>query len=142
MADLAQAVPEDRLDVTGAGDEAGGLDRARERAGVECRDPLVAEPIAEAHRLVAALVGQVDTNGAGESVLGAQLRGAMADQIETRGSHGRILCRNRPRASRTPRRSGPRASRRQASCSTPSDRPITELLADPNSVIRGIGANR
>ena len=71
-------------------DDRGGLERARERAGVDGGDRFVREPLGEARRLPAPLVGQIDADRAGEAVLGGQLRGAVADQEQAGGvRHGR-----------------------------------------------------
>ena len=80
MRDLAQAVADDRRQAVRAGDEAGGVDAAAQRAAVDGGDVVVGEPLAEPLGLAAPFVGDVDVDGAGEAILGAELRRAVADQ--------------------------------------------------------------
>ena len=70
--DLAQAVAHDRRQAVRAGDEAGGVDAAAQRAAVDGRDLVVGEPIAEPLGLATAFVRDVDVDGAGEAILGAE----------------------------------------------------------------------
>ena len=82
VGDLAQAVAHDRRQAVRPGDEAGGVDAAPQRAAVDGRDLVVGEPIAEPLGLAPAFVRDVDVDGAGEAILGAQ-------RASRRGGSGR-----------------------------------------------------
>ena len=82
MRDLAQPVPHDRGQAVRAGDEAGRIDAAPQRAAVDGGDIVVGEALAEAIGLAAAFVRDVDVDRAREPILGAELRRAVADEVE------------------------------------------------------------
>ena len=87
VADLAQLVAQLHLHPARLGDEPRGLARAGHGAAVRRRDPLVVQPRAEQRRLPPPLVRELDADGAGEAVLGRELRGAVADEEEAGHRH-------------------------------------------------------
>ena len=69
------------------GQDAGRLHGAAERAAVDGGDAVVRRALGQAPHLPPALVGEVDADRAREAVLGGELGGAVADEVEA-GGHG------------------------------------------------------
>jgi hypothetical protein len=82
--DLADSVNGCDLDILRRDNEAGGLHRALHRAGECDADFLAREAGAEFAGLLAAGVGEEDVDGAGESVFGGELSGAVTDEVDAR----------------------------------------------------------
>jgi hypothetical protein len=84
VADLAQAVARRWRSAPHAAVTMAAVSvRARERAAVRSRQALAAQPLGEQARLRPSLVRQLDRDVAGEAVLGAVRRGAVAREIES-----------------------------------------------------------
>jgi hypothetical protein len=91
VADLGKAVARLGLEAEDAPHDRRRLHRPRQGAAVHRPDRVLAQALAEAQGLPAALVGEVHPDGAREAVLGGQLRRAMAYQEEAGRRHGGIL---------------------------------------------------
>src|SRR5690606_29247496 len=115
VADLAQPVTLLRLEVAGGSDDGGRFQRPRQRAAVERGDAFLLQALAEPRRLPASFVREIDPDGSREPVLGGELCGPVAHEIEARGVH-RGLILPRPPVTRQPATGAPcgRPSRRTA----------------------------
>ena len=75
-------------------DESRGLHRALHGTGEGDRDRFAGQTLAEESSLIASAVGEQDIDSAGEAIFGAQLGGAVTDEVDARG-HARILPENK-----------------------------------------------
>jgi hypothetical protein len=69
----------------GTRDDLGRLHRAPERAAVDGADGVLGQTLGQASGLEAAVLGKLDADGPGEAILGRELGGAVADEIEAGG---------------------------------------------------------
>src|SRR4029077_12893792 len=74
----------------GSDGQASGFHGALHGTGKRHRNRFLSETFAQASSLVASDIGEKNVNGAGEAIFGAQLGGAVADEVDARG-HARIL---------------------------------------------------
>jgi hypothetical protein len=83
MADLAQPVTRHRCDPAVWRNDAGGVERTRERTRKDVRDVLMRETLAETRRLPATLLGQLSTRRTREAAFFGGIGGAVSNQKQT-----------------------------------------------------------
>ena len=101
VVDLAQRRPRDRRQAVRIGDDRGGLERPPHRRAVNRVDGVVAEAARQAPRPERRPSSDKrNVGGAGESILGAERGGAVADEEETRSHASAAILSFSPRGLR------------------------------------------